>query len=202
MRNLILAFTLALAQPLAAEVAVCLPIENELDRLACYDREAGRDTQIEVTSSLESNWTVRTDVSDFDDTTSVFMSVYSEDPVRCDSYRAPENIRLILRCMENTTALLLQTQSCHLTSGHGDYGNVEYRVDSASARSREFTESTNSRSLGLWSGRTAIPFIKGLLENEKLLVRFTPFNHSPVTAEFNISGLDAAIAPLREACRW
>lgn len=35
-----------------------------------------------------------------------------------------------------------------------------------------------------------------------MIVRFTPFNESPVTAKFNITGLEEAIKPLRDSCGW
>jgi type VI secretion system protein VasI len=138
--------------------------------------------------------------SDFQDTMDVFMSVMSEDPVSC-GFLGSKKIRLYARCVENTTALIISTH-CHVASGFSGYGTVEYRIDDNPASKRGFDESTNNRSLGLWNGGSSIPFLKSLFGAQELLVRFTPFNESPVTAKFNISGLEDAIAPLRESCHW
>jgi type VI secretion system protein VasI len=35
-----------------------------------------------------------------------------------------------------------------------------------------------------------------------MIVRITPFGENPFTATFNISGLEEAIVPLRQACKW
>jgi type VI secretion system protein VasI len=56
--------------------------------------------------------------------------------------------------------------------------------------------------LGLWNGNAAIPFIKKMMEHEKMVIRATPFSDSAVTAEYRISGLEEAIKPLRDACKW
>ncbi|MBZ0128143.1 MAG: type VI secretion protein [Rhodobacteraceae bacterium] len=183
-----------------ADVSECLPIENDLDRLSCYDREAGRNpvvTEIPTTS----DWEIDTRKSEFKDTTDVFMYLQSDEPLNCGIMRSDQKITLVLRCVENTTAIYLSTH-CHLASGHGGYGNVEYRVDDRPAGKRGFDDSTNSKALGLWRGNTAIPFIKMLFGGEKLLVRFTPFSENAVTASFNISGIEAALEPLRKACNW
>lgn len=190
----------------ASAASACIEIENDLDRLACYDREAGRKPASDDKSSRGSlattgQWVVKSETSDFKDTTDVFVSLTSENALTCRGYGAPTPATLILRCLENTTAVFIATD-CHLTSGHGGYGQVESRVDDKVARSQEFDESTNNRSLGLWSGRQAIPFIKSMIGSNQVLFRFTPFNQSPVTAKFNTSGLEESIKPLREECGW
>jgi type VI secretion system protein VasI len=103
--------------------------------------------------------------------------------------------------MENTTAAMIVT-SCHMASGFQGYGDVEYRIDDNPARTLSFEASTDNSALGLWSGGEAIPFIKALAGGKTLIMRFTPFNESPTTARFDISGLEAELEPLRAACGW
>ena len=81
-------------------------------------------------------------------------------------------------------------------------GRITYRLDSEDAARHTFRESNDNQALGLWSGGQAIPFIKGMLGHDRMLIRATPFSDSTVTGEFNIAGLDEAIKPLREACNW
>ena len=57
-------------------------------------------------------------------------------------------------------------------------------------------------SLGLGDGFAAIPFVKKLFGHSKLLIQAASFSDSTVTAEYDIAGLEEAIAPLREACHW
>lgn len=185
----------------SAAAQECASIDNDLDRLACYDKQSGRTPSAKLEPDPVGNWTVRTDKSEFKDTTDVFLTLQSDEPVNCSQFGSPEKAMLVLRCMENTTTFYLNT-NCHLTSGHGDYGRIEYRVDETKAKSRNFTESTNNKSLGLWNGGRSFPFVKELLGADKLLMRFTAYGQSPTTARFSISGLDEAIEPLRSECGW
>ena len=187
--------------PVVAEIANCVVIDSDLDRLACYDRESGKTPTAEH-SAPAGKWGVRIQKSDFEDTTDVFMSIASEDPINCGSIRGPEYAHLYVRCSENTTALYITTQ-CHLTSSeYNDYGDVDVRLDSDRSRTISMNASTSNDSLGLWSGGKSIPFIKSMLGKDEMLTRFTPYAESPVTARFQISGLDEAITPLRESCGW
>ncbi|OIQ42799.1 MAG: hypothetical protein BM560_01040 [Roseobacter sp. MedPE-SWde] len=199
MRHFLIIATFLTATPAFAET--CPEIENDLDRLACYDRESGRTETVTEVPTTKGDWQIRIESSEFRDTTDVFLSLASENTLSCRGYGTPKPANLVVRCLENTTALIITTD-CHLTSGHGGYGRVEYRFDEKPARKREFTESTNNRSLGLWTGGKSIPFIKGMLGSDRAIFRFTPYSSNPVTAKFNITGLDEAIAPLREECSW
>ena len=108
---------------------------------------------------------------------------------------------LLLRCLENTTAIYITT-NCYLSSGYGGYGRVDVRLDDTPAFHSDMDASTDNKALGLWRGNRSIPFIKRMLGKDRMIVRFTPFNESPVTAKFDIAGLEEAIKPLRESCGW
>lgn len=182
-----------------AATSACLTIENDLDRLACYDLEAGR-TPATQDIQTESQWQTRLETSAMTDQTNVYMNLESEEVVNCGW--ATQKIVLIVRCRENTTSVIFST-GCHMTSSdYSNYGDVTYRVDDAPAQTTAFRESTNNRSLGLWRGGQAIPFVKALFGKERLIARMTPYGENAFTATFNISGLEDEIGPLREACSW
>jgi type VI secretion system protein VasI len=63
-------------------------------------------------------------------------------------------------------------------------------------------ESTDNKFLGLWRGAIAIPFIKKLFAGSRLVMRVVPYNEGPIEMVFNITGAEAAVGPLRKACRW
>jgi len=197
------AFSLSIIALLAAtSVAAqeCREVENDLDRLACYDRESGRTPVTETLDTpTESPWTVRSTQSEMTDDTTVTLTVDTEDALRCGF--TPSTATLVLRCQENTTVIYINT-SCHLTSGVGGYGRVTYRFDDNPSETREFRDSTNNRSLGLWGGGKSIPLIKKMFSHSSALFRFTPYGDNAVTARFDVSGLEEAITPLREACHW
>lgn len=193
----------------------CTAVPDDTQRLACYDtaaaaseasraaraKEAANDTARQEVP-INTNWRVQKLKSAMADTTDIFVEVSSESSHVCRAYgSAPAKIRFMARCMENTTAVMIYGD-CHLASGFQGYGQVTYRIDEETAREESFEASTDNSALGLWTGGSAIPFLQELLEKDQLIVRFTPFNMSPVEATFNIGGIDEAIKPLREACSW
>lgn len=179
----------------------CISIENDLDRLACYDRAEGRSPKVERVTASPGKWVVQKETSKLTDQTNVFLGLQSEEMVNC-GWNRNEKITLVVRCHENTTSLYFNT-GCHMTSSeYDDYGTVRYRLDDDKARSFKGDASTNNRSLGLWSGGRSIPVIKSMFGKRQMVVRMTPYSENPFTATFNITGLKEAAEPLRKACGW
>lgn len=187
----------------AAEAAPsdCLKIPNDLDRLACYDRETGRTPSASTLPKTAGKWLVRKETSKLTDQPTVVMSVDSNESIDC-GWNKGEKISLVLRCMENKTVLYFATE-CHMTaSEYNDYGDITYRLDDEKARKVGGDASTDNRALGLWSGGKSIPVIKQMFGKNQMIVRMTPYSQSPFTATFDVAGLEEASKPLREACRW
>jgi type VI secretion system protein VasI len=149
---------------------------------------------------LKPRWRVASQKSKVDDSTNVFLSIDSNQPIR-GRFGDVGPAELTIRCMENTTAATFRFAG-HFMADIQGYGDITYRIDDRKAKTKGFVESTSNEALGLWSGGSAIPFAKELFGGTSLYVRATPYNENPVEAEFNIAGLDEAIKPLREACRW
>lgn len=184
-----------------AAVSSCMTIDSPLDRLACYDKESGRTPTVETLKSASTKWIVGRDKSKLTDQEGVFLHLESKDAIHC-RFGPDSTATLIIRCKEGTTSAYISTE-CHLASSdYNDYGHVRYRIDTKPAGLAKMNESTDHRALGLWSGSRAIPFIKQMLGGKELIAQFTPYGESPVSAEFPISGIEDAIKPLREACKW
>lgn len=197
----ILVFTAAILSTVSvAAASVCLEVENDLDRLTCYDREAGRTPVVEAVDT-QSKWRVNIETSKMTDDTNVFMFLESNENVNC-GWNGGQTISLIVRCMENTTAVYFST-GCHMTSSrYNNYGDVTYRLDDQKSKTKRFQDSTDNKALGLWRGSLSIPFLKEMLGKQKMLVRMTPYGESAFTAEFDISNIEKEIEPLRKSCGW
>lgn len=183
-------------------VEACKTIENDDARLACYDLALGvKSVETNSTASENSNWNRRIEKSELTDQTNVFLSVRSIDEVRDRYGREAAPAVLYLRCMENTTAVLL-TFNDHFMSDNAGGGRVEYRLDDDPMAKQSFRESNDNMALGLWSGGTSIPFIKKMLGHKQLIVRATPYNESSITVKFPISGIENEITELRKTCGW
>lgn len=179
----------------------CIRIENDLDRLACYDATSGRTPKATPVVSGDGAWEIREETSKLTDQKTVVMTTSTGGPVSCGRYTSAP-VTLIVRCHENKTAIYFSTQ-CHMTSSdYSNYGKVDIRLDNDEAFVMDMDASTDSRALGLWAGVWSIPLIKKMFGKQKLVARMTPFSESPVIVEMNIAGLESQITPLREACSW
>ncbi|MFC2970160.1 type VI secretion system-associated protein TagO [Acidimangrovimonas pyrenivorans] len=204
------------AAPGHADPRDCAKIANDTVRLACYDAIFGKpkdgtedksvsapssDTDPAADAGDTGKWQMRTDTSKMTDQKSVFLSLESENdvPGRFGGGGGPAT--LVLRCMENTTALLFSMNNQFMADIQG-YGRVEYRIDDQKMGRVNMNESTDNSMLGLWSGGRSIPFIKKLMGHDRLVLRATPYNENTYTVSFDIKGLDNAIGELRQTCHW
>ncbi|RVJ68177.1 hypothetical protein CN167_29370 [Sinorhizobium medicae] len=191
---------LASAVPSMAAGEACISISNDLDRLACYDKELGRTAKVEAVPVSAGAWEVSQQKSKLTDQTDVFLRVDSEEIIDC-GWNSGQKIAMFLRCSESTTALMFVTD-CHMASNFGSYGEIEYRLDKEKARKVSGDASTDNKALGLWSGGRSIPVIKQMMGKSEMIVRMTPYSQNPFTATFKVAGLEKAIEPLRKECGW
>lgn len=210
------------AGTIEARVSDCAAINIDAARLKCFDEiaasqaadkpEAGKEMSGEGkddTSSVfytpvkpepRDNWSVYQRKNPLDDSKVVQLKTLSSEPMH-DRFRARDRASLVFRCESNTTNAYIIFGGLFMSSNSG-HGRVDYRVDDRKPARTNMGESNDNTALGLWSGGRAIPFIKGLMGGSKLYVEATPFSESRVSMTFDISGLDEAIKPLREACHW
>lgn len=197
MRAIIFFFVLS-SQAAAQSAVDCARIENPDDRLSCYD---GLFLEVATPSpAADSSWQVQITDSALDDSRRVILIVESNEPLR-GRFGVENHGQLMLRCQENTTNAFIYFGG-HFMSDLRGGGRVDYRVDRRDATRVSMTNSNDNQALGLWRGGTAIPFIRDLFGGSDLYVRATPFSESRIEMNFNITGLEEAIAPLREACNW
>ena len=230
MRKIAFVVCLASVGGVSEAQETCTKISAPIARLTCYDQWAGKELgAIIISESLPpgvaaaeaakvatpdveadpapldkpktGKWTLEVVKSKMKDTNDAFADLMSQEAVQCASFGDTSALQLTLRCMENTTAITVGG-NCHLASGFQGYGKVTYRIGDREAQSKNFQASTDNQVLGLWSGNTAIPMIKEMLGEKKMLVRFTPFSMSPVEAEFDITGIDEAVTNIRKSCNW
>jgi invasion protein IalB len=194
--------------PVASEAGRCATIggprsEAPLQIVSAEAATATEATMPDTGAALpepEGRWVVTEDTSTFDDTRTVVLSLESSEPIR-SQFGAPGPAILYIRCMENTTVFYLWLNDLFLSDIQG-YGVIDYRIDDQPASKVQAEGSTDNKALGLWGGSRSIPFLKEMISGKRVAFRATPFNESPVEFAFDLTGLDAAIAPLREACAW
>lgn len=179
----------------------CAVMSDAGQRLLCYDGIFKETKSSEQASpAVNAKWQLSTTKSKIDDSATTTVTLDSDDDF-AGKYGGREKATMIIRCQENATSLYFIIGD-HFLSDIQGYGEVTYRIDDRKAATKGFDVSTDNKALGLWSGGTAIPFVKQILGSKSLVIRVTPYSESAITATFDTSGADEAVKPVRENCKW
>lgn len=190
---------------LLSETGECVTIGGPesaipLEIAAVVGSSVAQDSEAEVAPASKGRWIVTEDTSAFDDSRTVVLTIDSNEAIR-GQFGGPGPVTMFLRCKENRTVLYLWLNDLFLSDIQG-FGVVDYRIDDQKAATVRMESSTDNKALGLWDGGKSIPFLKKLMDGQRVVFRATPFNESPVEFSFDLTGLETAISPLREACSW
>jgi len=199
-----------------ASLETCLDIKSDTKRLECYDSVAG--FQAEATErtrqftfpktalktdqaadapaeSQGDQWREAQKQSALDGRKDVWLSVKSKNS-QPNVVGAPERAILWVRCMENTTNIFVTFE--RYTS---DNQNVRYRIDQQPVQTKWMQTMRGGDGIGLWSGSSAIPFVRKLFNHNDFVVSYDTYT-GPVEFEFDISGLRDRISSLARSCQW
>lgn len=187
------------------QAAICSLVPDSLVRLNCFDKVFPKggvpalDTEADVPAPAGGSpgygiWQVDETKSAIDDSPTVFAYL---QPTRDAGFTVlPRG--LILRCMENTTSVILATDTFAIGT---ETGTVTARIDDQPARVERWEMSTDNQSVGLWSGSKAIPFMKELRDSKKLAFRVELRERTDLVFE-DVTGIAAVVDRIAEACRW
>lgn len=185
----------AAGQEITRDIATCAAIAGALERLDCYDRIA-RDLEVDGPQPGPSDgagagaWQVSDEINPLDDTRTVTLLL----PASSGTSRFGRPIVLVLRCMSGDTELYISWSDYV-----GSEARVTTRVGDAPARTTRWSLSTNSQATFYPDDDRAF-VMEQLLGASQFVAQVTPYNESPKTAVFDVTGLDQAISPLLEAC--
>jgi type VI secretion system protein VasI len=184
-----------LADPLS-EMASCALFSDNDKRLICYDKILKKNNILIAGSqkndgvSVQGNWIVTTDTNPIDDSKTVVAYLKARSGE--NSSQVPT---LVLRCMSNKTESMIEWNDFLST----EYQYVTTRVGSKKAVTEPWSLSTDKTST---FHTEPIAFIRSMLKESRLLAQTTPYNENPVTAIFDISGIDNALTEVRKTCIW
>jgi len=180
------------------EMAACSKVDGSVERLACFDslsKKHGGLTKKEILEPEDKGkWVIRKDTSPIDDSEKVVLFVNSETPIT-NKFGKTSAPTMFLRCLENKTEVYIDFDSFIGTNRI----SVTTRVDKEKAKKERWGASSDHNAI---FARNNISFIKNMLNKDKLLIQLTPYGANTVMAEFDISGIENAIKPLRKACGW
>ena len=160
-----------------------------------------RPTEAREAPAFTGDWQVSQFRSPNDGSPAIAMTLATNTVVPGQSQVAPGMALLSLQCAEGNTSAILQFGKDVLRDLEGS-GDVVYRINGRGEAHLTFQQSTDGKAMGLWTNELSVPFIESLIGANSLNIEAIPYKELPVKARFNVSGLDKAIAPLREACGW
>lgn len=179
------------------KLAACAAIDNLVNRVMCYDDLAKAEEPVETFSSQKSDnskWITDIKTDPLTDK-SIYTSLLFADQGKG---RYGDSIIMLVRCKNNTTEMYISWSS-YLGS---DSIRTTYRVGKSPAKTSSWDLSTDSKA-AFFPG-TPVPLLKEFIsvEDPSFVANVTPYNKSPVTAIFNITGAEQALADIRKGCNW
>lgn len=139
---------------------------------------------------VEGSWRLTEQVDPVDGTKNIFIFVPSvfTGPGAAES-------GLFIRCLGNKTELFI-TWDEYLS----DDPEVTYRIDDSEAVAQ--TWSVSSDNDATFFPGSPIRFVKEMIGAKTLTAKVTPYRESAIFAQFDLAGLESAVAPIREECQW
>ncbi|MGR7652546.1 type VI secretion system-associated protein TagO [Klebsiella aerogenes] len=174
---------------------------NGTKRLACYDKLFPQDETEDVASSAvepapnPGKWLTHITTSPVDDSKNVVLMLPSNDSIRTP-YGETVTPTIFVACREKKTEVFINWD-VYLGL---EETSMLYRFDKQKAVERRWSISTDTKAV-FYSGRD-IDFVKAMVKANKMFARITPYNESPVSVTFDLTGLNSALKPLQQACGW
>ena len=110
---------------------------------------------------------------------------------------------LIVRCQDNKTDALI-TWNNYLDGNSGGHDDARHlitiRIGEGDPKQIRAGVSTDNEATFIPSPISTL--LRPMVGESTLAARTTPYNESPQTAIFDITGADEALAPIAEACNW
>lgn len=192
------------AEELTTSIARCAALEGTLDRLECYDRLArklrlDRPQRVPTEVGDVGDWRVTRDVNPIDDSERVVIGLTASSGR--SQWGRP--ISFVARCKsDKTEAYIIWNDYVgdDSSSVYEEWKWVTIRIGDRPARVQRWGVSTDKEATfaPAWAGN----LLKEMVGETQLIAQITPFAESPVTAIFDITGIENALKPLSEACNW
>lgn len=200
---LLLAGAVLMALPVSSfaqdtgDLSACLAIDEDAARLDCYDGLAamavdgaarvdpGGWVLDEWPSRLNPAWT------DYEIWTAALNPVPGAGGI-------PVHPVLTLRCEQGETRVFFDFGRAM----PGESVAVYYRLGAGDIQPGELFSTPDGRRFGLWTSQLSVHFVQALQRSERLRLQVPVDGAEPLTAAFELGGLAATAAPLKEACGW
>jgi hypothetical protein len=154
---------------------------------------------VETKPSLMGAWTTTEDVNPVDDSKTHYASLIAEE----GSTSRGEPITLTIRCQSNKTEFYVNWNDYlgdDSQDVYNDWKRVIVRVGTAEANTQRWGISTDSNAT--FAPGSPVGLIQKMGKADRLVLQTTPYNENPITAVFQLKGMDVATKGLAESCGW
>lgn len=192
--------TAEIRQPDSAALSQCRSEINGTKRLACYDKlfpqiTSGDNESTHTAVANPGKWQTSVTTSPVDDSKNVILSLSSNDYIRTP-YGESVTPTIYVACREKKTEVFINWD-VYLGL---EQTSMLYRLDKQKAVEKNWSISTDTKAV-FYRG-SDIDFIRALAKADKMYTKITPYNETPVSATFDLTGLSEAMKPLQKACGW
>ena len=149
------------------------------------------------TKSLTGKWIIELDQSEFDDSQTVVLGVEADKPI--EGWLTFSRPTLIIRCKEGDIETYVNLGLSPDVERDYNKATVRVRFDNTEAIELKTSLSTDGDSVFFQEPKEMIYM---MLNFDKMIFGFTPFNAPPVTTSFDLHGLSDVIEPLMTSCNW
>jgi hypothetical protein len=148
-----------------------------------------------ITSAASGKWRASTDTSAMTGAESVFLHLDAEEPVA--TWLGSTTPELILRCDDASLDAYLAANSQLEADYDAVYIDVLVRFGDEAPYQLTMSKSTDGSALFF---RNTRDIINQMLQYERIVIEYTPYNVRAVEAVFDLRGLADVVQPLLDAC--
>lgn len=178
------------------EVATCAANNNTVQRLACFDDLAKRHNLAPASTvravAAPGKWWTQTNTDPLNDKAVHIASLSAES----GRGRFGDAIGMVIRCKDNKTEMYINWESFLGMDG----ARITHRVGKEQAISSNWSVSTDHKA-SFFPG-SPVPTLKRMLTETSFVANVTPYSESPITATFDLTGIEGALAEIRSGCNW
>jgi hypothetical protein len=109
----------------------------------------------------------------------------------------------IARCDSNKTEVYVNWNDYlgdDSRSAYNEWKYVTVRVGDEDARQQQWSISTDSKAT--FAPGSSVELLRRMAKVDRLVLQTTPYNENPITAVFDLKGIDKALKPVAEECKW
>lgn len=172
---------------------------SNLDAMAADVKDAAEDAEAEMAgNTTNGKWVIDSSTNPLDDSKTSTATLAADEGT--SRFNGP--VRFVARCQSNQTEVYVvwhEYLGDDSRSVYDEYKMVDVRVGDAESSSQQWGISTDKQAT---FAPASIDLLRQMAKQKRLVMQTTPYNESPITAVFDLTGAKAAIGEVAKTCNW